>query len=171
MNKLIIMLLFLSFFIFSKDSLERYYIKEFDFGKMLGTWYEIARKETMFENHLDYAKTKYILKDNGEVDIITTGFSTVKNRNIIIKGTGRKKYNEADNIFEAKFFALGYSDFIIIDYDRKDYKYMVIRGKNSDYFWILSRTSNLDKNIVKKLIRLGEADGIDMKKLIRVKQD
>ena len=47
---------------------------------------------------------------------------------------------------------------------------MVIRGEDSEAFWILSRKPNLDSKIVEDLIKVGEKTGIKKDKLIYIKQ-
>lgn len=173
MGYIIILFLLTSFSIFSGTNEERYSIKEFEMSKFLGTWYEIAKNEGLFVSNLDFMKTTYTIHDGGEIDIVSKGFKPGTNREVTIKGKGKIKYrdkNKIENIIQAKFYSLAYSDFIIMDYDRENYNYAVIRGEKDDYFWILSRTPTLDNTIIKKAIRLGEREGINMDRLIMVKQ-
>lgn len=170
MGKVFIILIILCTSNFSKDNLEKYFIKEFKLEKMLGSWYEIVRKENFYENNLDYAVTTYTKLNNGEIEIVTKGYNRKKRENTITKGVGKVKYSNAENIIEAKFFGLVYFDYIVLDYDRKHGSYIMFRGENPNYFWILAREPVLNEKIVEKLIKIGEDSGITRENLVYVKQ-
>ena len=49
-------------------------VASFDLSKYLGTWYEIARFDHVFERGLDNVTAEYLLRDDGKVDVINSGW-------------------------------------------------------------------------------------------------
>lgn len=168
-NKILIFLVVIAT-AFPESNQEKYYLRDFKLQRYLGVWYEIMRKDSIYENHLDNAVTTYTLLEDGSFEIVTTGYNTEKKKNTITKGKGKIKYKETENIFEAKFFNLFYKDYIILDYDRENYNYVLVKGPSEEYLWMLSRKPTLDKEIVKKLIKVAEKDGISLENFNYVNQ-
>ena len=50
-------------------------VKDFDIGRYLGKWYEIARLDHSFERGLEQVTAEYTLQDNGQVKVVNRGFS------------------------------------------------------------------------------------------------
>ena len=49
-------------------------ITSFDLSRYLGTWYEIARFDHSFERGMSGVTAEYLLRDDGKVDVINSGW-------------------------------------------------------------------------------------------------
>ena len=49
-------------------------IPDFNLSKYLGTWYEIARFDHSFEKNMDNVTAEYVLRPDGKVDVINSGW-------------------------------------------------------------------------------------------------
>lgn len=53
-------------------------VSSFDLSSYLGTWYEIARYDHRFERGMDNVTAEYLLRDDGKVDVINSGWRNGK---------------------------------------------------------------------------------------------
>ena len=49
-------------------------IRTFDLSRYLGTWYEIARFDHSFERGMQNVTAEYLLRDDGKIDVINSGW-------------------------------------------------------------------------------------------------
>ena len=49
-------------------------ISDFNLGRYLGTWYEIARFDHSFERGMDNVMAEYLLRDDGKIDVFNSGW-------------------------------------------------------------------------------------------------
>ena len=140
-------------------------VKAVDLNRYLGSWYEIAKYDHVFERGLDYAMANYTLRDDGKIDVLNTGIKDGRAKD----AKGIAKTTNIPGLLKVSFFGPFYSDYRIMMLDA-DYQYVLVGGSNDKYLWILSRTPQLD-DATKTLI-LAEANrrGYDTSKLIWVKQ-
>lgn len=140
-------------------------VKAVDLNRYLGSWYEIAKYDHVFERGLDYAMANYTLREDGKIDVLNTGIKDGRAKD----AKGIAKTTNIPGLLKVSFFGPFYSDYRIMMLDA-DYQYVLVGGSNDKYLWILSRTPKLD-DATKALI-LAEADkrGYDTSKLIWVKQ-
>lgn len=171
-----IFIIFLTFFIYSQSyswrrQEKKYGISEFQSEKYLGKWYEIVRKDHGFEKGLSNVTAQYEQLGKNKVKVVNRGYD-IKNEKIkTVEGKAKIKYKNVDNILKVSFFWPFYADYIIMDYDREEYKYALVRGRSDKYLWVLSRTPVLDSEILEKLLEKAEKDGIKLDDLIYVKHD
>ncbi len=146
----------------------KYGLSEFQAERYLGEWYEVVRKDHGFERGLINVTARYEDMGNGKIKVINSGYD-LKNKKIkTAKGMARVKYKNFQNILKVSFFRPFYSDYIVMDYDREEYSYALVRGKSDKYLWILSRKANLDSEIVEKLLEEAKKDGIEVDDVIYV---
>ena len=140
-------------------------VKAVDLNRYLGSWYEIAKYNHVFERGLDYAMANYTLREDGKIDVLNTGIKDGRAKD----AKGIAKTTNIPGLLKVSFFGPFYSDYRIMMLDA-DYQYVLVGGSNDKYLWILSRTPQLD-DATKTLI-LAEANrrGYDTSKLIWVKQ-
>lgn len=140
-------------------------VKSVDLNRYLGSWYEIAKYDHVFERGLDYAMANYTLRDDGKIDVLNTGIKDGRAKD----AKGIAKTTNIPGLLKVSFFGPFYSDYRIMLLDT-NYQYVLVGGSNDKYLWILSRTPQLD-DATKTLI-LAEANrrGYDTGKLIWVKQ-
>jgi lipocalin len=140
-------------------------VKAVDLNRYLGSWYEIAKYDHVFERGLDYAMANYTLREDGKIDVLNTGIKDGRAKD----AKGIAKTTNIPGLLKVSFFGPFYSDYRIMMLDT-NYQYVLVGGSNDKYLWILSRTPQLD-DATRTLI-LAEADkrGYDTSKLIWVKQ-
>ena len=140
-------------------------VKAVDLNRYLGSWYEIAKYDHVFERGLDYAMANYTLREDGKIDVLNTGIKDGRAKD----AKGIAKTTNIPGLLKVSFFGPFYSDYRIMMLDT-NYQYVLVGGSNDKYLWILSRTPQLD-DATKALI-LAEADkrGYNTSKLIWVKQ-
>ena len=49
-------------------------VEKFDLSRYLGVWFEIARFDHSFERGLDNVTAEYLMRDDGKVDVINSGW-------------------------------------------------------------------------------------------------
>ena len=140
-------------------------VKSVDLNRYLGSWYEIAKYDHVFERGLDYAMANYTLREDGKIDVLNTGIKDGRAKD----AKGIAKTTNIPGLLKVSFFGPFYSDYRIMMLDT-NYQYVLVGGSNDKYLWILSRTPQLDE--ATKALILAEADkrGYDTSKLIWVKQ-
>lgn len=140
-------------------------VKAVDLNRYLGSWYEIAKYDHVFERGLDYVMANYTLREDGKIDVLNTGIKDGRAKD----AKGIAKTTNIPGLLKVSFFGPFYSDYRIMMLDT-NYQYVLVGGSNDKYLWILSRTPQLD-DATRTLI-LAEADkrGYDTSKLIWVKQ-
>ena len=140
-------------------------VKAVDLNRYLGSWYEIAKYDHVFERGLDYAMANYTLREDGKIAVLNTGIKDGRAKD----AKGIAKTTNIPGLLKVSFFGPFYSDYRIMMLDT-NYQYVLVGGSNDKYLWILSRTPQLDE--ATKALILAEADkrGYDTSKLIWVKQ-
>jgi lipocalin len=154
-----------------KGQEKKYGISEFQSEKYLGKWYEIVRKDHKFEKGLSNVIAQYEELGNNKIKVTNTGYDEKNEKVKTVVGKAKIKYKTVENILKVSFFWPFYADYIIMDYDRDNYEYALIRGRSDKYLWILSRTPVLDEEIVSKLLEKAEKDGVELNNLIYVKHE
>lgn len=140
--------------------------------RYLGTWYEIARLDHSFERGLQQVTATYTENPDGSIKVINTGYDPVKKNWKSAEGKALFINNENNDHtrtgrLKVSFFGPFYSSYNIIDLDI-NYQYAVICGPNKSYFWILSRTPTMDKNLLEQLVEKAKSQGFKTEQLIYV---
>ncbi len=152
-------------------------VQNIDADRYLGTWYEIARLDHSFERGLEKVTANYSLSTDGSIRVINQGFDPEKKA--WERAEGKAYFIEPANSknlrsgrLKVSFFGPFYSSYNIIGLDQNSnqpYQYAVICGPNKSYFWILSRTPTMDKNLLTELISRAKSLGFATQDLIYVK--
>ena len=146
-------------------------VNGFELDRYLGKWYEIARLDHSFERGLNNISAEYILRDDGGVKVINSGFS--KEDNEWQQAEGKAYFvNETDSgHLKVSFFGPFYASYVIFELDKENYQYAFVSGPDTSYLWLLSRQPELDKQIIEKFIKRSQQLGFDTSKLIFVEHD
>lgn len=108
---------------------------EFDITKFAGRWYELAHIPTDFENDMTRVTADYSILENGDIEVINTGFVNGEQRTI----TGVAKLTEDKYTLKLSFpYSTEEFDYKIIALS-KDYEYAIIGSGDKDKLWILGR--------------------------------
>lgn len=139
-------------------------VKEVDLARYMGVWYEIARYENRFEKDMTNVSATYTLKSNGRIKVENAGFRNGKHK----KATGCAKLPDPKEPGKLKvaFFLWFYADYYILELDQVNYNYVLVGSSSDKYLWILSRTRQLPKDVLDRLLNLAEQRGYDTQKLI-----
>lgn len=140
-------------------------VKSVDLNRYLGSWYEIAKYDHVFERGLDYAMANYTLREDGKIDVLNTGIKDGRAKD----AKGIAKTTNIPGLLKVSFFGPFYSDYRIMMLDT-NYQYVLVGGSNDKYLWILSRTPQLDDATRSLILAEANRRGYDTGKLIWVKQ-
>lgn len=141
-------------------------VNGFELNRYLGVWYEIARLDHRFERGLIDIRAEYSLNADGDVKVLNSGYDSLQGKRQY--AVGKAHFVDRPDIgqLEVSFLGPFYGSYNIIDLDKTAYSYALISGPNHCYLWILSRSRELDKQILQKLISEAEAAGFETDKLI-----
>jgi lipocalin len=143
-------------------------ISSFDLSRYLGTWYEIARFDHSFERGMSGVTAEYLLRDDGKVDVINSGWKDGDYK--VANGKARQPEPKKDPAhLEVSFFLFFYSDYNILMLDEL-YQVALVGSKNQDYLWILSRTPLISNVVKDAFVAEARRRGYDTSKLIWVDQ-
>jgi apolipoprotein D and lipocalin family protein len=145
-------------------------VRNFEKGKYLGKWYEIARFDFAFEKNLKNTTAEYSLLQNGYIGVKNSGFNYVRNIWQVAKGKARFRGSDAIGEIEVSFFGPFYAAYNVIALDG-DYSYALVAGSSRAYLWILSRDKRIPDDIKEKYMRIAGELGYDLTQLIWVEQD
>ena len=143
-------------------------VKQLDISRFMGKWYEIARYEHTFEKGMTYVTAEYSLLPDGKIRVINRGMKNGKPKEIIGKARQPDPI-EYPGRLEVSFFLWFYADYYILELD-KDYQHAIIGSNTDKYLWILSRSPEIPKDTLDKLLTNIRQRGYDLSKLIFVKQ-
>lgn len=168
---LIISFLFISSCAMTKDQhINTSTVKELDLNRYLGTWYEIARFPHSFEKDLVGVTATYRLRADGKIEVINQGrkFTLDGKRS---KAVGKAKIPNPSEPGKLKvsFFWFFYADYFVLELD-ENYQYAMIGSSSPKYFWILSRTPQMDDFTYQMLLEKARKRGYHLDKLEKVPQ-
>ncbi len=143
-------------------------ISNFNLTKYLGTWYEIARFDHSFERGMDNVMAEYLLREDGKIDVLNSGWKDGKYR------TAEGKAKQPDPLTDpahlmVSFFLFFYSDYDILMLD-DDYQVSLVGSKSPKYLWILARTPEVSDKVLDKILEEASGRGYDIDNLIWVDQ-
>ncbi len=143
-------------------------VENFQLSSYLGTWYEIARLDHRFERGLEQITATYSMREDGGVKVLNKGYKTKDAEWKEAEGKAYFAESPDQGYLKVSFFGPFYGSYIVMDTDYKTYT--MISGPDLSYFWILSRTPQLDEDTQARLIAKAKNAGFDTSKLIFVKQ-
>lgn len=136
-----------------------------DIKKFSGLWYEIARIENSFQTSCVASSVEYKLQENNTYDVYNRCFENELDGKLIeYNGFAKLENNQ---LFMRYFFVFRSS--YKIEY-LNDYKTAVVSNDDYSNLWIMSRTPNIDKNELEKILDHLE-NKMDISKLVFTKLD
>jgi apolipoprotein D and lipocalin family protein len=146
-------------------------VQGFDINKYLGKWYEIARLDHSFERGMSNVTAEYSLKEDGGVLVKNKGFDV--NNGEWTEALGKAYFVEESDIgyLKVSFFGPFYGSYVVFELEHNNYQYAFVSGPNLSYLWLLSRTPNLDDEVIDKFVTQAKRLGFDTQALIFVEQD
>jgi len=138
-------------------------VANFEAGRYLGGWYEIARLDHSFERGMDEVKAVYSLRDDGGIQVVNSGLR----EGVRHEAVGRAYFADipTKGYLKVSFFGPFYGSYIVFDL-AQDYSTALVCGPNRDYFWILSRTPEISAQKRAELVKKAADAGFDTRNLI-----
>ncbi len=141
-----------------------------DINKYLGKWYEIASLPVSQQKGCNCTTAEYSLIDSSTIlvkntcrkDSITGEIDDVEGKAFVVPGSNNAKLS-------VQFFWPFRGDYWILHLD-KDYQYALVGVPSRKYFWILSRTPDMDEKLRNELLDLAKSKGFDISKAQITKQ-
>jgi apolipoprotein D and lipocalin family protein len=142
----------------------------FEVDRYMGKWYEIYRLDHSFERGLSQVTATYTLQDDGSVKVENFGVKEDGTADTIV---GKALFQGDPTVasLQVSFFGPFYGGYHVIALDKENYQYAMVAGPSYDFLWILSRTPQLDQEIIDSLLAQAAASGFDVDGLIFVEQD
>lgn len=143
-------------------------VDDFELNRYLGKWYEIARLDHSFERGLEHITAEYSMRDDGGVFVVNRGYSKEKNEWKVAEGKAYFVGDENTGYLKVSFFGPFYGSYVVFELDQEGYEYAFVSGPDRSYLWLLSRTPNLQQEIIEKFRRTSKERGFDTSHLIFV---
>lgn len=143
-------------------------VDNFVLEKYLGTWYEIARLDHSFERGLTHITAEYSLRDDGGVAVVNRGYEPEEQQ--WRSAEGRAYFvGEADKGYlKVSFFGPFYGSYVIFGLDKEGYQYAFVSGPDNSYLWFLSRTAEVEPELMAAFKQQAQSLGFDSTQLIMV---
>ena len=162
-------LLFPGLLVAQNKSFDNSPIPELDIYRYLGLWYEIARFDHSFERDMDNVTAEYLLRDDGRIDVINSGWKYGKYK--VADGKARQPDPKNDPAhLEVSFFLFFYSDYNVLML-ADDYQVALVGSGSPKYLWILSRSPEVSTSTLDAVLKEASERGYDTSGLIWVDQD
>lgn len=145
-------------------------VGNFDVHKYAGTWYEIARIDHRFEKGLINTSAQYSLNPDGTVQVINKGYDPEKKAWKESQGKAKFLGDTKEAALKVSFFGPFYGGYNVVALDA-NYQTSMVIGQDMDYFWLLSRTKTMPKEEVQQWLQKAQSIGVDLNKVILVKQE
>ena len=174
MHKVNLLLILSLFFALSctnpSSQIDQTKVTKLDLSRYLGTWYEIARFPHSFERNLVGVTATYSLSGDGKIKVLNQGYKNSLDGELSV-AVGKAKI--PDELMPGKlkvsFFWIFYADYYVLELD-DNYRYAMIGSSTDKYFWILSRTPQLDSATYEMLLDKARKRGYNLSKLEKVPQ-
>ncbi|WGV98672.1 lipocalin family protein [Vibrio sp. YMD68] len=146
-------------------------VSDFELNQYLGKWYEVARLDHSFERGLTQVTAEYSLKGDGGVTVLNRGYSVEESEWSEAEGKAYFVEGENDGYLKVSFFGPFYGSYVVFELDHQNYQYAFVSGPNTDYLWLLSRTSSVPQEVKNKFVRMAKERGFNIDELIYVQHD
>lgn len=145
-------------------------VSGFELNRYLGKWYEVARLNHSFEEGLSKVSAEYSINEDGSVKVINRGYS--KKDQEWNEAEGKAKFIDAEDqgYLKVSFFGPFYGSYVVFELDKENYQYAFVSGPDLDYLWLLSRTKDVDQEVIERFVSTAQSLGFKTNELIFVEQ-
>lgn len=145
-------------------------VESVDPARYAGKWYEIARYPNSFERGCVGVTAEYTIRDDGKITVVNTCRvgeldGPVRSQEGIARIVDEETYAK----LRVSFFFLFEGDYWIIALD-ENYEWAVVGEPSRNFLWILSRTPQLDEQILANIYDMLPDKNYDPSRLILVEQ-
>jgi apolipoprotein D and lipocalin family protein len=146
-------------------------VERLDLERFAGRWYEIARMPFFLTDDLVNTTDTYVLKENGEIEIIYEGYKdSPEGSRRVTRSRATVPDPRLPGLLKVHFFGLLSADYRVIAIEEDEYSYMAVTSGTKDTLWILCRTPQMDSDLYKRLLLSLERQGFDIDSLVKVEQ-
>lgn len=148
-------------------------VGQVDLQRYAGTWYEVARFPTSFQDsarvRCEDVSATYTLRPDGDVAVVN------RCRNALAGGAEREAQGVArsaspgNDRLRVSFFWPFFGDYWVIGLD-PGYRWAVVGAPARDYLWILSRTPQMAPADYDAAVAIARREGLDTARLRRTAQ-
>jgi len=146
-------------------------VTNFDVNRYLGKWYEIARLDHPFERGLERITAEYSMRDDGGVTVVNRGYSIEDDEWKVAEGKAYFVDDEKKGYLKVSFFGPFYGSYVVFEIDQENYEYAFVSGPDTSFLWLLSRSPQVQQEIIEKFKRISKELGFDTGQLIFVNHD
>lgn len=141
-----------------------------DLQRYIGKWYEIARYPHFFERGCAGVTAEYTLREDGNIGVLNTCREDSLDGPVkTIEGYGWVADRQTNAKLKVRFFWPFWASYWILEI-ANDYSWAVVGHPNRSYFWILSRTPQMDPKVYESILSKMPGWGYKSEELIRVEQ-
>lgn len=140
-------------------------VQDFELGRYLGRWYEVARLDHSFERGLTRVRAEYGLREDGDIQVVNWGYQEKSGRWKLVVGRAQFVGSASEGYLKVSFFWPFYGAYVITELDR-NYQYALVSGANRNYLWILAREPELAEEVLQRLVARARELGFATEKLI-----
>ena len=144
-------------------------VQGFDKQRYLGKWYEIARLDNRFEKGLEQVTAEYSLRNDGAIRVLNRGYSADKSEWKEADGKAIFVNDETEGYLKVSFFGPFYSSYVVFELDT-EYQYSFISGADYSYLWLLSRTPEVNPELLETFKQKASKLGFKLDELVIVNQ-
>ena len=145
-------------------------VENFKTDRYLGTWYEIARIDHRFEKGLSRVTAEYSMREDGGITVVNRGFSAADGTWKESVGKARFVDGKDKGHLKVSFFGPFYGAYVVFELDQTGYQYALVSGPDTSYFWLLSRTPEMDPALRERLLDSAVAKGFKRDDILLVDQ-
>ncbi len=145
-------------------------VSRVDIERYLGTWYEIATIPQRFQKGCVGVSAHYSLREDGAIDVFNVcRKGTLDGKEKSIRGKAWIVDRTTNAKLKVRFFWPFTGAYWVIELD-EDYQWAVVGHPDRTYYWILSRTPQMDAALYDELIRRAAAKGYDVSRIKKTLQ-
>jgi apolipoprotein D and lipocalin family protein len=141
-----------------------------DLQRYLGTWYEIATIPQKFQKGCVGVTAHYSLRPDGAIEVVNVCRKGALDGKVTsIRGKAWVVDKTTNAKLKVRFFWPFAGDYWIIELD-PDYRWAVVGHPGRTYYWILSRTPQMEPALYEELVRRAGAKGYDTSRIKKTLQ-
>ncbi len=143
-------------------------VSQLELKRYVGTWYEIARLPTRFEDGLVGVTANYAYVSDDKLSFVNSGFrETFSGSKSQVSGSLKMPNTNEPGRLRIMIFNLFPADYWIHELDT-DYRYSLVGVPSRKSLWIFSRIPNMSEGTYARLVEKARRLGYDTSRLIRV---
>jgi lipocalin len=145
-------------------------VKNIDFDKFSGIWYEIARLPNKHEKELVEVTSTFTRTGDGGYTVENSGYKGSRGgKRTRVKGEVSIPDPKVAGAMKVKIWFLNI-DYKVIDVDKKNYDYALISTDSKKYLWIMSKRPVMNQEQYNTLVDSARDKGFEVDQLEMVQQ-